>query len=129
MKKILGVGSIQRKEERKRRKGKKILNFKNEEPTHCIKEIKNENGTIVGYVEYKDKSTVKVPIKDLKAPLLFGHDNEEYVANGMEEDMIRVENTSREIRSQIENIIINSELKPRIVNGKIISMNVCEGDD
>ena len=48
MKKILGVGSIQRKEERKRRKDKKILNFKNGEPTHCIKEIKDEDGIIVG---------------------------------------------------------------------------------
>ena len=76
-----------------------------------------------------DKSTVKVPIKDLKAPLFFGQGNEDYVANGMEDDMIRVENTSREIRSQIENTIINSELKPRIVNGKIISMNIYEGDD
>lgn len=72
MKKILGVGSIQRKEERKRRKDKEILNFKNEEPTHCINEIRNDN---------------------------------------------------------IENAIINSELKPRIVNNKGIYMDICKGDE
>lgn len=111
MKKILGVGSIQRKEERKRRKDKEILNFKNGEPTHYIKEIKDENGIIVGYIECKDKSTVKVPVKDLKAPLLFGHGNEEYVANGMEEDLERSEKLNKEVEEAIAKAGYKGEMK------------------
>ena len=130
-KKILGVGSILRKEERKRRKNKEILNFKNGEPTHYIKEVRDENGIIVGYVECADKSTVKVPIKKLEAPLFFGVGNEEYVANGMEEDMLRAEKLNKEVEEAIDRTIAkarhedNIELSPRIVNGKIISMNLC----
>lgn len=135
MKKILGVGSIQRKEERKRRKDKKMLNFKDGEPTHCIKEIKDENGIIVGYVECKDKSTVKVPIKDLKAPSFFGHGNEEYVANGMQEDLEKAEKLNKEVEEAIDRTIARAryekefkELKPRMINDRIISFNICKGD-
>ena len=128
MKKILGVGSIQRKEERKRRKDKEILNFKNGESTHCIKEIRNEDGIIVGYVECKDKGTVRVPIKDLEAPLFFGYGNEEYVANGMQEDMIKADKVSHEIHEEIEKAIEEAKYRmaPRISNGKVISIEICE---
>lgn len=107
-KKAQGVGSILRKSEEKERY--KYMSWKDvyksdDKPTHIIKKIKDVDGSIIGYVECKDKSTVKVPIKKLEAPLFFGVDNEDYVANGMEEDMLRAEKASKEIRKQIEDAI------------------------
>lgn len=107
-KKAQGVGSILRKSEEKERCSYMSWNdtFKSSDrPTHIIKKIKNVDGSIVGYVECMDKGTVRVPIKKLEAPLFFGVGNEEYVANGMEEDMLRAENASKEIRTQIEDAI------------------------
>lgn len=139
-KKAQGVGSILRKSEERERY--KYMSWKDvyksdDKPTHIIKKIKNVDGSIVGYVECMDKSIVRVPIKKLEALLFFGVGNEDYVANGMEKDMLRTEKASKEIRKQIENAISeargevvsetndNIELSPRIVNGKIISMNLC----
>ena len=105
-KKAQGVGSILRKREEKEKCN--LLwknNLKLGEPTHKIKKIKIEDDTVVGYVKAIDKSTVKVPIKKLEAPLFFGYGNEDYVANGMEEDMLRAEKASKEIRTQIEDAI------------------------
>lgn len=105
-KKAQGVGSILRKREEIEECS--LLwknNLKLGEPTHIIKKIKIADDTVVGYVEAVDKSTVRVPIKKLEAPLFFGYGNEEYVANGMEEDMIRAEKASKEIRTQIEDAI------------------------
>ena len=107
-KKAQGVGSILRKSEEKERCSYMSWNniFKSsDKPTHIIKKIKDIKGSIVGYVECMDKSTVRVPIKKLEAPLFFGVGNEEYVANGMEEDMLRAETASKEIRTQIEGAI------------------------
>ena len=107
-KKAQGVGSILRKSEEKERY--KYMSWKDvyksdDKPTHIIKKIKNVDGSIVGYVECMDKSIVRVPIKKLEAPLFFGVGNEDYVANGMEEDMLRAEKASKEIREQIEDAI------------------------
>lgn len=107
-KKAQGVGSILRKSEEKERY--KYMSWKDvyksdDKPTHIIKKIKNVDGSIVGYVECMDKSIVRVPIKKLEAPLFFGVGNEDYVANGMEEDMLRAEKASKEIRTQIEDAI------------------------
>ena len=107
-KKAQGVGSILRKSEEKERYSYMSWNdtFKSsDKPTHIIKKIKNVDGSIIGYVECKDKSTIRVPIKKLKAPLFFGVGNEDYVENGMEEDMLRAEKASKEIRKQIEDAI------------------------
>lgn len=107
-KKAQGVGSILRKREEKERCSYMSWNniFKSsDKPTHIIKKIKDVDGSIVGYVECMDKSTVRVPIKKLEAPLFFGYGNEDYVANGMEEDMLRAEKASKEIRKQIEDAI------------------------
>ena len=105
-KKAQGVGSILRKREEKEECS--LLwknNLKLGEPTHLIKKIKIENDIVTGYIEVTDKSTVRVPIKKLEAPLFFGVGNEDYVANGMEEDMLRAEKASKEIRTQIEDAI------------------------
>lgn len=107
-KKAQGVGSILRKSEERERCSYMSWNdtFKSSDrPTHIIKKIKDVDGSIIGYVECMDKSTVRVPIKKLEAPLFFGVGNEEYVANGMEEDMLRAEKASKEIRTQIEDAI------------------------
>lgn len=105
-KKVQGVGSILRKREEKEECN--LLwknNLKLGEPTHKIRKIKIENDIVTGYIEVTDKSTVRIPIKKLEAPLFFGVGNEEYVANGMEEDMLRAEKASKEIRTQIEDAI------------------------
>nr|DAK99258.1 MAG TPA: hypothetical protein [Caudoviricetes sp.] len=105
-KKAQGVGSILRKREEKEECS--LLwknNLKLGEPTHKIKKIKIENDIVTGYIEVTDKSTVRVPIKKLEAPLFFGVGNEDYVADGMEEDMLRAEKASKEIRKQIEDAI------------------------
>ena len=105
-KKAQGVGSILRKREEKEECN--LLwknNLKLGEPTHKIRKIKIENDTVMGYIEVADKSTVRIPIKKLEAPLFFGYGNEDYVANGMEEDMLRAEKASKEIRTQIEDAI------------------------
>ena len=105
-KKAQGVGSILRKREEKEECS--LLwknNLKLGEPTHKIRKIKIENDIVTGYIEVTDKSTVRVPIKKLEAPLFFGYGNEDYVANGLEEDMLRAEKASKEIRTQIEDAI------------------------
>lgn len=110
-KKSQGVGSILRKREEKERCSYMSWNdtFKSsDKPTHIIKKIKDVDGSIIGYVECMDKSTVRVPIKKLEAPLFFGVGNEDYVANGMEEDMLRAEKASKEIRMQIEDAIVRA---------------------
>ena len=107
-KKAQGVGSILRKNEERERYSYMSWSdtFKSsDKPTHIIKKIKDVDGSIIGYVECMDKSTVRVPIKKLEAPLFFGVGNEDYVANGMEEDMLRAEKASKEIRTQIEDAI------------------------
>lgn len=105
-KKAQGVGSILRKREEKEECS--LLwknNLKLGKSTHKIKKIKIEDDIVAGYIEVTDKGTVRVPIKKLEAPLFFGVDNEDYVANGMEEDMLRAEKASKEIRTQIEGAI------------------------
>lgn len=109
-KKAQGVGNILRKSEEKEECN--LLwknNLKLGEPTHKIKKIKIENDIVTGYIEIADKSTVRVPIKKLEAPLFFGVGNEDYVANGMEEDMLRAEKVSKEIRKQIEEAITKAK--------------------
>jgi hypothetical protein len=109
-KKAQGVGSILRKREEKEECN--LLwknNLKLGEPTHKIRKIKIEDDIVAGYIEVVDKSTVRVPIKKLEAPLFFGYGNEDYVANGMEEDMLRAEKASKEIRKQIEEAITKAK--------------------
>ena len=105
-KKLQGVGSILRK---------------SEEKEEC-------NLSYVGYIEAVDKSIVILPRKKLETPLFFGIGNEEYVAHGLQEDLIKADKVSCEIREEIEKAIEEAKLKlaPRISNGKIVSIDVCK---
>lgn len=124
-KKPQGVGSILRKSEEREECS---LKFKLGEPTHKIRKIKIADNTVIGYIEAVDKSTVKIPIKKLEAPLFFGVGNEEYVAHGLQEDLIKADKVSCEIREEIEKAIEEAKLKlaPRISNGKVVSIDACE---
>lgn len=133
-KKSTGIGSILRKEVRERERENNIfyrvpkldLSASNK-TAHKITEVTVDGERLVGHIEVCDRSSFKLPKKlNGSGGLLFGNMCSDYVAHGLQDDLERVMKHSEKIHHDLSEVIQGATLAPRMVDGKIISMDLCK---
>ena len=133
-KKVTGIGSILRKDAKERERGNDIfyrvpkLDISASKKTaHKITEVTVDGERLIGHIEVCDRSSVKIPKKlNGSGGLLFSGVSPEYVANGFQDDFKNAMEHSEKIHHDISEAIQGATLAPRMVDGKIISMDLCK---
>lgn len=133
-KKSVGIGSILRKEVRERERENNIfyrvpkLDISDSNKTaYSITGVTSDGQRLVGHIEVCDRSSGKISKKlNGSSGLLFGGVSPDYVAHGLQDDLERVMKYSEKIHHDLSEVIQGATLAPRMVNGKIVSMNLCK---
>ena len=133
-KKSTGIGSILRKEVRERERENNIFYrvpkldiSDSNKTTYNITGITPDGERLVGHIEVCDRSSFKLPKKlNGSGGLLFGDMCSDYVAHGLQDDLERVMKHSEKIHHDLSEIMQGATLAPRMVDGKIISMDLCK---
>lgn len=126
-KKSTGIGSILRKEARERERENNIfyrvpkLNISDSnKTTYSITGVTPDGERLVGRIEVCDRSSAKIPKK------LNGSMCSDYVAHGLQDDLERAMKHSEKIHHDLSEVMQGATLAPRMVDGKIISMDLCK---
>lgn len=133
-KKSTGIGSILRKEARERERENNIfyrvpkLDLSASNKTkYKITEVTVEGERLVGHIEVCDRSSAKLPKKlNGSGGLLFGGVSPDYVAHGLQDDLERAMKHSEKIHHDISEAVQGATLAPRMVDDKIVSMDLCK---
>ena len=133
-KKSIGIGSILRKEVRERERENNIfyrvpkLDISDSNKTnYSITEVTSDGVRLVGHIEVCGRSSFKIPKKlNGSGGLLFGCANPDYIAHGLQDDLERVMKHSEKIHHDLSEVMQGATLAPRIVDGKIVSMDLCK---
>ena len=133
-KKSTGIGSILRKEVRERERENNIfyrvpkLDISDSNKTaYSITGVTPDGERLIGHIEVCDRSIGKIPKKlNGSGGLLFGNMCSDYVAHGLQDDLERVMKHSEKIHHDLSEVIQGATLAPRMVDGKIISMDLCK---
>lgn len=133
-KKVTGIGSILRKDARERERGNDIfyrvpkLDISDSKKTNYkITGVTVEGERLTGHIEVCDRSSAKLPKKlNGSGGLLFGSMCSDYVAHGLQDDLERAMKHSEKIHHDISEAMQGATLAPRMVDGKIISMDLCK---
>lgn len=126
-KKSTGIGSILRKEVRERERENNIfyrvpkldLSASNK-TTYSITGVTPDGERLIGHIEVCDRSSFKLPKK------LIGSMCSDYVAHGLQDDLERAMKHSEKIHHDLSEVMQGATLAPRMVDGKIISMDLCK---
>lgn len=133
-KKSTGIGSILRKEVRERERENNIfyrvpkldLSASNK-TAYSITEVTSDGERLIGHIEVCDRSSAKLPKKlNGSGGLLFGGVSPDYVAHGLQDDLERAMKHSEKIHHDMSEVMQGATLAPRMVDGKIISMDLCK---
>lgn len=133
-KKSTGIGSILRKDAREKERGNDIfyrvpkldLSASNK-TNHKITKVTVDGERLIGHIEVCDRSSVKMPKKlNGSGGLLFGGMCSDYVAHGLQDDLERAMKHSEKIHHDLSEVMQGATLAPRMVDGKIISMDLCK---
>lgn len=133
-KKSTGIGSILRKEVRERERENNIfyrvpkLDISDSNKTaYSITGVTSDGERLVGHIEVCDRSSFKLPKKlNGSGGLLFGNMCSDYVAHGLQDDLERVMKHSEKIHHDLSEVMQGATLAPRMVDGKIVSMDLCK---
>lgn len=133
-KKSTGIGSILRKEVRERERENNIfyrvpkLDISDSNKTaYSITGVTSDGERLVGHIEVCDRSSFKIPKKlNGSDGLLFSGVSPDYVAHGLQEDLERVMKHSEKIHHDLSEVMQGATLAPRMVDGKIVSMDLCK---
>ena len=133
-KKVTGIGSILRKDARERERGNDIFYrvpkldiSDSNKTTHKITKVTVDGERLIGHIEVCDRSSAKLPKKlNGSGGLLFGGVSPDYVANGLQDDFKNAMEHSEKIHHDISEAMQGAILAPRMVDGKIISMDLCK---
>lgn len=133
-KKSTGIGSILRKEVRERERENNIfyrvpkLDISDSNKTaYSITGVTPDGERLVGHIEVCDRSSFKLPKKlNGSGGLLFGNMCSDYVAHGLQDDLERVMKNSEKIHHDLSEVMQGATLAPRMVDGKIVSMDLCK---
>lgn len=134
-KKSKGIGSILRKEAREKEKENNIfyrvpkldLRAIKKNATHKITEVTVDGERLIGHIEVCDRSSFKMSKKlNGSGGLLFGGVSPDYVAHGLQNDLERAMKHSEKIHHDLSEVMQGTTLAPRMVDGKIISMDLCK---
>lgn len=133
-KKSTGIGSILRKEVRERERENNIfyrvpkldLSASNK-TAYSITGVTSDGERLVGHIELCDRSSAKLPKKlNGSGGLLFGSVSPDYIAHGLQDDLERAMKHSEKIHHDLSEVMQGATLAPRMVDGKIISMDLCK---
>lgn len=133
-KKSTGIGSILRKEVRERERENNIfyrvpkLDISDSNKTnYSITGVTSDGERLVGHIEVCDRSSAKIPKKlNGSGGLLFGGASPDYVAHGLQDDLERAMKHSEKIHHDLSEVMQGTTLAPRIVDGKIVSIDLCK---
>mgnify|MGYP001609891960 CR=1 FL=1 len=134
-KKSKGIGSILRKEAREKERENSIyyrfpkldLSANKKNATHKITEVTVDGERLIGHIEVCDRSSFRIPKKlNGSGGLLFSGVSSDYVANGLQADLERAMRHSEKIHHDLSEIMQGTTLTPRMVDGKIVSMDLCK---
>lgn len=133
-KKSTGIGSILRKEVRERERENNIFYrvpkldiSDSNKTTYSITGVTPDGERLIGHIEVCDRSSAKLSKKlNGSGGLLFGGVSPDYVAHGLQDDLERAMGHSEKIHHDLSEVMQGATLAPRIVDGKIISMDLCK---
>lgn len=131
-KKSTGIGSILRKEVRERENNifyrvPKLDISDSNKTAYSITGVTPDGERLIGHIEVCDRSSFKIPKKlNGSGGLLFGGMCSDYVAHGLQDDLERVMKHSEKIHHDLSDVMQGATLAPRMVDGKIVSMDLCK---